>query len=212
MRLILLGAPGAGKGTQGEIICDKYDIPVFSTGNILREAVKNGTETGLKAKEYMDAGQLVPDDVIIGVIKERLALPDAQKGFILDGVPRTVAQAEALEEMGVEIDCVINLDVPDDKIVDRLSGRRVCESCGSSYHTIYNPSKESDVCDRCGGRLIVRKDDEPSMILSRLQVYHDQTEPLIDFYRERGKLADISGELTLQETEARVDRILEALQ
>lgn len=211
MKLILLGAPGAGKGTQGEIICDKYDIPVFSTGNILREAVKNGTETGLKAKEFMDAGQLVPDDVIIGVIKERLSLPDAKKGFILDGVPRTVAQAEALEAMGIEIDCVINLDVPDDEIINRLSGRRVCESCGSSYHTIYNPSKQPEVCDRCGGRLMIRKDDEPSMILSRLQVYHDQTEPLIEFYRERGKLAEVPGGLTLEETTAKVDEILEAL-
>lgn len=212
MKLILLGAPGAGKGTQGEIICEKYNIPVFSTGNILREAVKNETETGMKAKAYMDAGELVPDSVIIGVIQERLSLPDAQKGFILDGVPRTVAQAEALEEMGVEIDCVINLEVPDEKIVDRLSGRRVCETCGATYHTIYNPSQLPDVCDRCQGRLIVRKDDEPSTILSRLQVYHDQTEPLVQFYRERGKLAEVKGALTMQETTERVDRILEALQ
>lgn len=212
MKLILLGAPGAGKGTQGEIICEKYNIPIFSTGNILREAVKNETETGLRAKSYMDAGELVPDEVIIGVIQERLSLPDAQKGFILDGVPRTVAQAEALEELGVDIDCVINIEVPDEKIVDRLSGRRVCETCGATYHTIYNPSRLPEVCDRCQGRLIVRKDDEPATVLSRLQVYHDQTEPLVDFYRERGKLAEIKGALTMEETTERIDRILEALQ
>ena len=211
MKLILLGAPGAGKGTQAEYICDRYNIPAFSTGNILREAVKNGTETGIKAKSYMDAGELVPDEVIIDVIRERMQQPDAQNGFILDGVPRTVAQAEALEKMGVEINLAISLDVADDEIVKRLSGRRVCESCGASYHTVYKPSKQPDVCDRCGGRLIIRKDDEPETILARLAIYHEQTQPLIDFYRQRGKLAEVQGAEEVQETTERVFKVLEDL-
>lgn len=212
MKLILLGAPGAGKGTQADIIRDKHHIPALSTGNILREAVKNGTDTGLEAKKYMDSGALVPDEVIIGVIKERMEEPDAKNGFILDGVPRTVAQAEALEKMGVDIDLVINIHVADEDIVRRLSGRRVCESCGSSYHTVYKPSKEPEVCDRCQGRLIIRKDDEPETILARLKAYHEQTEPLIDFYRQRGKLAEVEGAEELSETTARVAKVLEALE
>lgn len=211
MKLILLGAPGAGKGTQAEYICDRYDIPALSTGNILREAVKAGTETGIKAKSFMDAGLLVPDEVIIDVIRERMQQPDAKNGFILDGVPRTVAQAEALEKMGVEIDLAISLEVADDEIVKRLSGRRVCESCGASYHTIYKPSKQPDVCDRCGGRLIIRKDDEPETILARLAVYHEQTQPLIDFYQQRGKLAVVEGAEEVSETTARVQKVLEGL-
>ncbi|MFV0351508.1 MAG: adenylate kinase [Oscillospiraceae bacterium] len=211
MKLILMGAPGAGKGTQAEIICDKFNIPALSTGNILREAIKNGTETGLKAKSYMDAGALVPDDVIIGVIRERMQQPDAANGFILDGVPRTEAQAEALEKMGVEIDRVVNIYVSDEDIVRRLSGRRVCESCGASYHTIYRPSKQPDVCDRCHGRLIIRKDDEPETILARLATYHKETKPLIDFYRVRGKLAEVEGAEELSETSARVEKALEGL-
>lgn len=210
MKLILLGAPGAGKGTQAEIICDRYNIPALSTGNILREAVKKGTETGLLAKSYMDAGDLVPDEVIIKVIRERMQEPDAKNGFILDGVPRTVAQAEALEQMGVDIDLVVNIDVSDEDIVKRLSGRRVCESCGASYHTVYKPSKQPDVCDRCSGRLIIRKDDEPETILARLAIYHEQTEPLIEFYRSRGKLAEVQGAEILDETTARVQKVLEA--
>lgn len=209
MKLILLGAPGAGKGTQADIICDRYHIPALSTGNILREAIKNGTQTGLEAQKFMDAGELVPDDVIIRVIRERMQEPDAAEGFILDGVPRTVAQAEALENMGVDIDLVINIHVSDEDIVRRLSGRRVCESCGASYHTVYKPSKQPDVCDRCGGRLIVRKDDEPETILNRLTAYHEQTEPLIDFYRQRGKLAEVQGAEELSETTARVQKVLE---
>ncbi len=211
MKLILLGAPGAGKGTQAEYICDRYNIPAFSTGNILREAVKNGTETGIKAKSYMDAGELVPDEVIIDVIRERMQQPDAQNGFILDGVPRTVAQAEALEKLGVDINLAISLNVADDEIVKRLSGRRVCESCGASYHTVYKPSKQPDVCDRCGGRLIVRKDDEPETILARLAIYHDQTQPLIDFYRQRNKLAEVEGAEEVRETTERVFKVLEDL-
>ena len=211
MKLILLGAPGAGKGTQAEIICDKYSIPAFSTGNILREAVKNETQTGIEAKSYMDAGGLVPDDVIIRVIRERMEQPDAANGFILDGVPRTVAQAEALEKMGVDIDLAVNIYVADEDIVRRLSGRRVCETCGASYHTVYKPSRQPDDCDRCHGRLIIRKDDEPDTILARLNTYHEQTEPLIEFYRSRGKLADVEGAEELSETTARVGKVLEAL-
>ena len=193
MKLILLGAPGAGNGTQAEVICDKLNIPAISTGNILREAMKNGTEMGLKAKSFIDSGALVPDDVIISIIKERLVQDDCKNGFILDGVPRTVAQAQALEEMGVEIDKVIDIEVADDTIVKRLSGRRVCASCGASYHTIFKPSVKPDVCDRCNGQLIVRKDDEPSTIVERLKVYHELTEPLVEFYKERGKLVVVEG-------------------
>lgn len=210
MKLILLGAPGAGKGTQAEMICDRYSIPALSTGNILREAVKNGTETGKLAKSYMDSGALVPDEVVIGVIRERMQQPDCRNGFILDGVPRTVHQAEELEKMGVDIDLVININVADEEIVQRLSGRRVCESCGASYHTLYKASKQPEVCDRCHGRLIIRKDDEPETVLSRLAAYHDQTEPLIDFYRSRGKLAEVQGAEKVEDTSARVVEVLEA--
>ena len=209
MKLILLGAPGAGKGTQAEIICDRFQLPVLGTGNILREAVKNETETGKRAKSYMDAGQLVPDEVVIAVIRERMQQPDAQNGFILDGVPRTEAQARALEDMGVEIDLALNIKVADAEIVQRLSGRRVCESCGASYHTLYKPSKEAEKCDRCHGRLIIRKDDEPETVLARLAAYHAQTEPLISFYRERGKLAEVQGAEQVEDTTARVQEVLE---
>lgn len=210
MNLILLGAPGAGKGTQAEIVCDKLGIPAISTGNILREAVKNGTEMGLKAKSFMDSGALVPDDVIIGIIKERLAQPDCSKGFILDGVPRTVAQAEALEEMGVTIDKVVDLEVADEVIMRRLSGRRVCSACGASYHLGFKPSREPDQCDRCSGPLIVRKDDEPATVRDRLAAYHEQTEPLVEFYRQRGKLVVVEGQDTIADTTALLLKALEA--
>lgn len=200
MKLILLGAPGAGKGTQAEVIREKLAIPAISTGNILREAMKNETEMGVKAKAFIDSGALVPDDIIIGIIRERLAMDDCKNGFILDGVPRTVAQAEALEEMGVDIDKVVDIEVGDDTIVKRLSGRRVCSACGASYHTIYKPSAKPDECDRCGGRLIIRKDDEPATILERLKVYHELTEPLVDFYRERGKLVVVEGQEEVADT------------
>ncbi len=202
MRLILLGAPGAGKGTQAEVVCDKLGIPAISTGNILRAAIKNETEMGLKAKSFIDSGALVPDSVIISIIKERLAASDCQKGFILDGVPRTVTQAEALEEMGVDIDHVIDIEVSDDTIMKRLSGRRVCASCGASYHTLYKPSQQPDVCDRCGGSLIVRKDDEPATIQERLRTYHELTEPLVEFYRQRGKLIVVEGQEEVADTSA----------
>ena len=188
MNLILLGAPGAGKGTQAEIICAKLNIPSISTGNILRAAVKEGTEMGLKAKSFMDAGALVPDEVIIGILKERLAQDDCANGFILDGVPRTIAQAEAIETMGIRIDKVLELSVADDVIVERMSGRRVCEKCGASYHIVAVPPKAEGVCDVCGGELVTRKDDKPETVKNRLAVYHRETEPLKDFYRERGVL------------------------
>ena len=200
MKLILLGAPGAGKGTQAEVICDKLGIPAVSTGNILREAMKNGTEMGRKAKSDIDSGALVPDDVIINIIKERLAQDDCKNGFILDGVPRTVAQAEALETMGVDIDKVVDIEVADETIVKRLSGRRVCSACGASYHTLYKPSANPDRCDRCNGQLIVRKDDEPATIVERLRTYHELTEPLVDFYKERGKLVVVEGQEEVADT------------
>ena len=200
MNLILLGAPGAGKGTQAEIVCDKLGIPAISTGNILREAVKNGTEMGLKAKSFMDSGALVPDDVIIGIIKERLAQPDCSKGFILDGVPRTVAQAEALEVMGVTIDKVVDLEVADEVIMRRLSGRRVCSACGAPFHVKSKPPKQEGVCDKCGGKLVQRKDDAPETVKARLEVYHKETEPLKDFYAQRGLLKPVENQPSVEET------------
>lgn len=200
MNLILLGAPGAGKGTQAEVICAAKGIPAISTGNMLREAVKNGTESGLAAKKYMDAGELVPDEVVIGILKDRISEPGCKDGFILDGFPRTVPQAEALERMGVEIDRVIEIFVPDEKIAARLGGRRVCESCGNSYHVDYKPTKVEGVCDACGGRVVIRKDDEPATVLERLKVYHEKTAPLKDFYSARGKLRTVIGQEEVAET------------
>jgi adenylate kinase len=210
MNLILLGAPGAGKGTQAEIICAKLNIPTISTGNILRAAVKEGTEMGLKAKSFMDAGALVPDDVIIGILKDRLTADDCANGFILDGVPRTLAQAEAIERMGIRIDKALELAVEDQTIIDRMSGRRVCESCGASYHVVNKPSKVEGVCDACGGKLVIRKDDEPATVLDRLKAYHAQTEPLVEFYRERGKLAVVENQPTIEATTVEVMKALEA--
>ena len=199
MKLILLGAPGAGKGTQAEVICEHLGIPAISTGNIIREALKNGTELGLKAKSFMDSGALVPDEVVIEIIKERLAKDDCQNGFILDGFPRTVPQAEALDKMGITIDKVIDIEVADEKIEERLSGRRVCEVCGNSYHTLYKPSPNGDKC-KCGGALIIRKDDKPETIRERLSVYHDQTEPLKDYYAKTGKLRIVEGQEEVADT------------
>ncbi|MFQ8599711.1 MAG: adenylate kinase [Oscillospiraceae bacterium] len=200
MNLILLGAPGAGKGTQAEVICEHLRIPAISTGNIIREALSAGTELGLKAKSYMDEGKLVPDDVVIAIIKERLSKPDCQNGFILDGFPRTVPQAEALDEMGVRIDKVIDIEVSDEKIQQRLSGRRVCGACGSSYHILYKPSSQEGVCNKCGGALIQRKDDHPDTIKERLHVYHEQTEPLKDYYAKAGKLTVVEGQEEVADT------------
>lgn len=193
MNLILLGAPGAGKGTQAEILTDRLGIPSVSTGNIIREALKNGTEMGLKAKSFIEAGQLVPDEVVIGIIRERLAKEDCKNGFILDGFPRTVPQAQALEEMGVTITKVIDFEVEDEKVLRRLGGRRVCEGCGASYHMQHKPPKTEGICDRCGAKVVTRKDDAPETIRDRLKVYHDQTEPLKSFYAERGLLVEVAG-------------------
>ena len=200
MNLILLGAPGAGKGTQAEVISAALSIPQISTGNILREAVKNGTEFGLKAKAAMESGALVSDEVVIGILKDRIAQDDCKNGFILDGFPRTVPQAEALEAMGVNIDKVVEIYVPDETISKRLSGRRVCEDCGASYHTDFKPSKVSGKCDKCGGNTVIRKDDEPATVLERLKVYHEQTAPLKAFYEQRGKLETVIGQEEVSET------------
>ena len=204
MNLILLGAPGAGKGTQAEIICAKLNIPSISTGNILRAAVKEGTEMGLKAKSFMDAGALVPDEVIIGILKERLAQADCANGFILDGVPRTIAQAEAIETMGIRIDKVLELQVEDSVIVERMSGRRVCEKCGASYHILNKKSKVEGVCDLCGGKTVIRKDDQPETVLDRLAVYHKTTEPLKAYYEKQGKLETVIGQEEVADTTALV--------
>lgn len=209
MKLILLGAPGAGKGTQAEKICEKLNIPAVSTGNIIRAAVKDGTEMGLKAKSYMDAGDLVPDEVVIGIIKDRLNEPDCKNGFILDGFPRTIPQAQALEDMRVEIDKVIDIEVPDEKITARMSGRRVCAKCANSYHMLYKKPQVEGVCDACGGELIQRKDDHPDTVQRRLKEYHLQTEPLKDFYQKRGKLSIVEGQEEVADTTALVFKALE---
>lgn len=202
MNLILLGAPGAGKGTQAEIICEKLSIPAISTGNIIREALANGTEMGMKAKAYMDEGKLVPDDVVIGIIRERLAKDDCKNGFILDGFPRTIPQAEALDQMGIVIDRVISIEVPDEKIAARIAGRRVCPKCGASYHTEYKKPAKDGICNACGSELIQRKDDAPETVLERLHVYHEQTEPLKDYYENAGKLRLVIGQEDIKDTTA----------
>ena len=200
MNLIFLGAPGAGKGTQAEIVCEKLGIPAISTGNMLREAVKNGTPAGLAAKEYMDRGDLVPDEVVIGILKDRIAEDDAKNGFILDGFPRTVAQAEALEAMGIKIDKVIEISVPDEKIIARLSGRRVCEGCGASYHIEYKPTKVEGKCNLCGANVVQRIDDKPETVISRLKTYYEKTAPLKDYYQSKGKLVTVEGQEEIAET------------
>ena len=200
MNLILLGAPGAGKGTQAEVISDALKIPQISTGNILREAVKNATEYGLKAKEAMESGALVSDDIVIGILKDRIAADDCKNGFILDGFPRTVPQAEALDSMGVRIDKVIEIFVPDETIKQRVSGRRVCEACGATYHVDFKPSKAEGKCDKCGGATIIRKDDRPETVLERLAVYHKQTAPLKDYYAKQNKLETVIGQEEVADT------------
>lgn len=209
MKLILLGAPGAGKGTQAEIISKKLSIPTISTGNILRAAVKNGTPTGLKAKEYMDAGQLVPDEVIIGVINERLQAEDCKAGYILDGVPRTIAQAEAMENAGINFDAVVSIEVADADIEKRMTGRRTCLKCGATYHIVANPPKTEGICDNCGGELTQRKDDKPETVKSRLVTYHEQTEPLKDFYAVRNLLKVVDTQGSIEEINAAIMKALE---
>ncbi len=199
MRLILLGAPGAGKGTQAEILASKLCIPTISTGNILREAIKNGTETGLKAKSFMDKGMLVPDDVIIGIVKERLAQPDCANGYILDGMPRTLPQAQALLDNGIEIDRVVSIEVDDAMIEARMTGRRVCGKCGASYHIVANPPKTEGICNACGSELVIRDDDKPETVRRRLTVYHNETEALKGFYEKLGKLRLVEGNQPIED-------------
>jgi adenylate kinase len=210
MNLILLGAPGAGKGTQAAVISERLNIPQISTGNIIREALRSGTEMGLKAKSFIDSGKLVPDEVVIGIIKERLANDDCKDGFILDGFPRTIPQAEALDEMGVAIDKVIDFEVPDDVIVTRLSGRRVCEKCGRPYHLIDLKPRVEGICDDCTGALIQRKDDQIDTIKNRLEIYHSETEPLKGYYEAQGKLSVVEGQGKVEETTALTMAALEA--
>ncbi|WP_295635660.1 adenylate kinase [uncultured Intestinimonas sp.] len=211
MKLILLGPPGAGKGTQAEILSRDLHIPTISTGNILRAAVKAGTPIGLKAKSYMDAGKLVPDEVIIGIIQERLAEADCANGFILDGVPRTIAQAEALEAHGIVFDHVLSLEISDEAIVERMDGRRVCGHCGTPFHLSSNPPKQAGVCDLCGGELIERDDDKPETVRARLEVYHQETEPLKEFYSKLGTLSAVPGDLgTIEDTTRAIKQVLEA--
>ena len=200
MKLIMFGAPGAGKGTQAAILSERLDVPTISTGNILRAAVKNGTPVGLQARSYMDAGKLVPDQVIIGIIAERLAEPDCRKGYILDGVPRTIAQAEALEKAGITFDAVVSIEISEEEILRRMSGRRVCGACGASYNVEFLPPRTAGICDNCGGKLIQRKDDTPETVRERLKVYHTETEPLADFYAARGLLRSVQSTDTKEGT------------
>jgi len=204
MKLILLGAPGAGKGTQAEILSKKLNIPTISTGNILRAAVKNETPVGLQAKSFMDAGKLVPDEVIIGIMQERLAEADCAGGYILDGMPRTIAQAEALEAGNVDIDVALSIEISDETIENRMTGRRTCTTCGATYHIVANPPKKEGVCDSCGSELTIRKDDQPETVKNRLKVYHQETEPLKDFYKSRGKLKLVENQPSIELTTAAI--------
>ncbi len=210
MNIILFGAPGAGKGTQAEAISEHKSIPTISTGNIIREALKSGSELGLRAKSYMAGGGLVPDEIVIEIIKERIGKDDCKKGFILDGFPRTIPQAEALDKMGVVIDKVIEIDVSDSIIIERMSGRRVCEKCGSSYHLVNKKPHKEGICDKCQGTLVQREDDHPDTVKNRLKIYHEQTKPLEQYYSEQGKLKIIKGDnKTIGET---LEMVLEALE
>ena len=202
MNIIFLGAPGAGKGTQAEIVSERFGIPAISTGAIIREAIKTGTEMGLEARKFTEKGALVPDEVVIGIIKERLTKDDCQKGFILDGFPRTVPQAEALDQMGVSIDRVVSIEVSDERIIERMCGRRVCPACGATYHTVSLPSKDGKTCDKCGVELAVRKDDEPEVVKSRLEIFHSTTEPLKAYYEKTGKLKLVEGQEKVEDTTA----------
>ncbi len=202
MKLIMLGAPGAGKGTQAKKIAEKYQIPHISTGDIFRANIKAGTELGMKAKSFMDQGQLVPDEVTIGMLLDRISQDDSKNGYVLDGFPRTIPQAEsltaALKERGEKIDYAVNVDVPDDNIINRMSGRRACVGCGATYHVVYNAPKSEDICDTCGEKLILRDDDKPETVKNSLLVYHDQTQPLIDYYKKEGVLVEVDGTQNLE--------------
>ena len=211
MNLIIMGAPGAGKGTQSAIISEKWQIPAVSTGDMLRAAVKEGTELGVTAKSYMDSGKLVPDEVVIGIIRDYLSSDKCKNGFILDGFPRSIPQAEALDAMGVRIDAVLSIEVADERIIERMSGRRICSACGASYHVVYNPPKTADVCDTCSSALYVRADDAAETVLQRLQTYHGTTEPLKDFYAKRGLLVCVEGQEKVEDTTALVMKALEGV-
>jgi len=200
MRLILLGAPGAGKGTQAEILSRELGIPTISTGNILRAAIREGTAVGLKAKALIDAGKLVDDETIMGIVSERLAKEDCAQGYILDGVPRTIPQAEAMETMGITIDAALSIEIADETIIERMSGRRTCSKCSQTFHVVSNPPKQPGVCDFCGGELTIRKDDAPETVKARLATYHEETEPLKDFYAKRGKLKTVDNQPSIEAT------------
>ncbi len=208
MKLILLGAPGAGKGTQAEILSRMLSIPTISTGNILRAAMKNGTPVGLQAKAYVESGKLVPDDVIIGIVNERLAEADCANGYILDGMPRTIPQAEALEQAGIDIDCALSIEIADETIIDRMSGRRTCKDCSQTFHIVSNPPKKEGICDFCGGELTIRKDDAPETVKARLATYHKETEPLKAFYESRGKLKSVDNQATIEATTEVIKAVL----
>ncbi len=212
MKIIMLGAPGAGKGTQAKMIADKYTVPHISTGDIFRLNIKNGTDLGMEAKKYMDQGQLVPDELTVKILLDRVAKEDCANGYVLDGFPRTIPQAEvldkALTELGDKIDYAINVDVPDENIINRMSGRRACVACGATYHIVHIPTKVEGICDRCGKELILRADDEPETVKNRLIVYHDQTQPLIDFYTEKGVLKEVDGTVDMKEVFAAIVAIL----
>ena len=214
MKIVMLGAPGAGKGTQAKMIAGKYEIPHISTGDIFRSNIKNGTELGKKAKEYMDQGLLVPDELTVDLVIDRLAQDDCKKGYILDGFPRTIPQAEALDaaltKLSEKLDYAIDVDVPDENIVSRMSGRRACTKCGATYHVVFNPSSKGDICDVCGDKLILRDDDKPETVQKRLDVYHNQTQPLIDYYSNQGILKTVDGTQTMDEVFAAITGILEA--
>ena len=203
MKIIMLGAPGAGKGTQAKMIADKYGVPHVSTGDIFRANIKNGTELGMEAKKYMDQGLLVPDELTVKILLDRVSQPDCKNGYVLDGFPRTIPQAEvldkALAELGESIDYAIDVDVPDENIVKRMSGRRACVSCGATYHVVHVPPKKEGICDRCGSELILRDDDKPETVKNRLDVYHKQTQPLIDYYTNQGVLKTVDGTRDLEE-------------
>jgi adenylate kinase len=200
MKIMFLGAPGAGKGTQAEKVSEALNIPAISTGAIIREAIKNGTEMGVAAKSYTEKGALVPDEVVIGIIKERLAMDDCKNGFILDGFPRTVPQAEALDRMGIEMDVVVSIEVSDDRIIKRMGGRRTCANCGATYHVEYKKTRDGVHCDACGTELTIRKDDTPEVVASRLEIYHESTEPLKAYYAKTGKLKLVEGQEEVADT------------
>ncbi len=212
MKIIMLGAPGAGKGTQAEMICEKYGLPHVSTGDIFRANIKNGTELGMEAKKYMDAGQLVPDELTVKILLDRVAKDDCKNGYVLDGFPRTIPQAEVLEDalnkLNDKIDYAINVDVPDENIISRMSGRRACVNCGATYHIQYAPTKVEGICDKCGSELILRDDDKPETVKNRLDVYHKQTQPLIDFYSARNILKEVDGTVSMNEVFERIISIL----